>query len=197
MAIETLCGKLLTGQDLACKPLTRKYYQQVVVINRNDIDAFDINTTDFDATNPTCAYNVEFALKEGTSGKRFLLPQNGSSVFGTHDKATDDNGNVIYTHNVNMFVAGADEESKCIQEALDKGSYVVALQLMDGTVEIYGIENGISTGDYTYDIQANGGGTAIVLSSREDSPENFKPLVYKPADGGDANADFNELFVNS
>ena len=36
---------------------------------------------------------------------------------------------------------------------IDKGSFVVALQAKDGTVEIYGMVNGLTTGDYEYNIQ--------------------------------------------
>lgn len=196
MARESLCAKLIADQDFACVSPVRKYFQQFVAINKSDIDTFTITKTDSTAPTPVCAYNVEFTLKEGKKGFFFTLPENGTSVFGTFDKSTSDLGYTQYIHNVNAFVAGASETAKCILEALDKGSYVVALQLTDGTVEIYGIENGLSTGDYTYDVQTNGGGTAIILSSNENTPESSIPLVYKPASGGDANADFNDAFEN-
>lgn len=196
MARESLCAKLIADQDFACVSPVRKYFQQFVAINKSDIDTFTITKTDSTAPTPVCAYNVEFTLKEGKKGFFFTLPKNGTSVFGTFDKSTSDLGYTQYIHNVNAFVAGASETAKCILEALDKGSYVVALQLTDGTVEIYGIENGLSTGDYTYDLQTNGGGTSIILSSNENTPESSIPLVYKPAAGGDANADFNDAFEN-
>ena len=67
---------------------------------------------------------------------------------------------------------------------------------MDDTVEVYGIENGLTTGDYTYDVQEGGGGTPVILSSLEDAPENYLPLVYEPQSGGSANADFDSNFEN-
>jgi|GEM_PF-1470074 len=198
MARESLCAKLMADQNFACTTPVRKYVQQFVAINKSDIDQASVVVTKTDSTSgtPECKYNVSFELFEGKKGFFFQLPENGTSVFGTFDKSRSDLGYVQYVHNVNAFVAGVSEEAKCILEALDKGSYVIALQLADGTVEIYGIENGLSTGDYTYDVQTNGGGTAIILTSNENTPESNIPLVYKPATGGDANADFNSAFEN-
>lgn len=198
MARDSICAKLLADQNFACEPPVRKYVQQFVAINKSDIDpeTVVITKTDPDTETPVCAYNVQFELFEGRKGFFFQLPENGTSVFGTFDKSTSDLGFVQYIHNVNAFVAGAGEETKCILEALDKGSYVIALQLVDGTVEIYGLRNGLSTADYTYDLQTNGGGSAIILTTNENTPEGDMPMVYAPASGGDANADFNSAFEN-
>ena len=80
-----------------------------------------------------------------------------------------------------MLAGGVSEAVKCILDSIDKGSFVAAFQLGDGTVEILGIENGLTTGDYTYDVQGGGGGTAVVLSSLEDAPERYLPLIYESA----------------
>lgn len=196
MAVLPLCARLLNGQDAACVPLKRKYFQQAVIINRADIDTITVTKTDFDVETPTCEYKVSFELKEGTKGYRFTGPENGSSYFGRFNKTTSDLGFASYTHEVQMLVVGADEESKCILEALDKGSYIVALQFSDGTVEIYGADNGLSTGDYTYSIAENGGGTAIILSSNEQTPETYLPLVYESSVPGQEGEDFDAAFEN-
>jgi hypothetical protein len=196
MAVLPLCARLLNGQDAACTPLKRKYFQQAVVINKVDIDTMTITKTDFEDENPTCSYKVSFTLKEGATGYRFTGPENGASYFGRFNKTVSDLGFASYTHEVQMLVVGADEASKCILESLDKGSYLVALQFSDGTVEIYGAENGLSTGDYTYSIAENGGGTAIVLSSNEQTPESYLPLVYVSAVPGEEGADFDAAFEN-
>lgn len=198
MAEISLCAQLLSGQDASCEAPKRRYFQQAVVINKSDIESYVVNRTDFDDPLPVCEYNVQFILKPGKTGFLFRGSEAGSSYFGTYDKTlTELTGNPQYTHNVNMVVIGASETAKCVLESLDKGRFVVALQFTDGTVEIYGIDNGLSTGDYTYDIQTNGGGSAIILSSSETAPENFLPLVYAPQDGGDAGADFDALFANA
>lgn len=197
MAVLPLCAKLGQGQDASCVPVKRKYYQQAVVINKSSIDpsTLVISKTDYETAPETCLYNVDFSLKEGETGYRFSGAENGSVYFGRFNKSTSDLGLTQYAHEVQMLVVGADEQSKCILESLDKGQYVVALQFTDGTVEIYGVENGISTGDYTYSVQENGGGTAIVLASNENSPESSLPMVFVP-ETGDASAIFDSAFEN-
>lgn len=197
MALESICAKLLSGQDAVCEQLKRRYYQQAVVINKSDIDPASVTftKTDYEAATPTCAYNVQFALKAGKTGYIFRGPQNGDNYFGTFDKALSDLGFTQYTHNASVLIVGATESAKCILESLDRGSFVVAYQFTDGTVEMYGFENGLSTGDYTYDVQGGGGGTAIVLSSNENTPENYLPLIYASSTPGQEGEDFDSAFA--
>jgi hypothetical protein len=196
MAVESLCAKLLAGQDNSCSAPIRKYEQQIVVINKSDIEEYEITKTNFSIDPPVCAYNVNFTLKDGKTGYRIIGPQNGSAFSGTYAKSTSDLGYVQYQHIVNMLTTGFDETSKCITEALDKGSYIVAMQVGQ-TIEIYGIENGLTTGDYTNDPQANGGGNAVTLQSLENTPENSKPLVYVSNTPGSELEDFDDAFANS
>ena len=193
MAIQSICAKLIGGLDLSCVAPTRKYYQQAVLINKSDIDNYDISLPD--PTTGACDYNVTFDLKAGTSGYHFIGPEAGSNYFGSVDKSRSDIGFAQYIHNAQILVTGVDEAVKCILAALDKGSFIVALQLKDGTVEIYGMVNGLTTGDYTYNIQEGGGGTPILLSSLEDAPENSLPLVYVSSVPGQENEDFDDAFA--
>lgn len=200
MAVLPLCARLISGQDASCVPVTRKYYQQAVIINKSDIDpdSIEITKTDFETTPEVCAYNVSFTLKEGATGYRFMGSENGSVYFGRYNKTLNDvTGLPQYVHEAQMLVVGIDEASKCILDALDKGSFVVAYQFMDGTVEIYGIQNGLSTGDYTYSVQENGGATSIILTSNEAAPESSLPLVYKSEVPGSETADFDAAFANT
>lgn len=194
MAIASVCGTLKNGQDASCVAPARRFYQQAVVINKQDIDTFTITTPT--AEDPTCAYTVEFSLKVGTTGYRFTGPESGSSYKGYFDKTLSDLGFVQYKHNAQILIVGSTEEAKCILDSLSKGKYIVAYQFTDGTVEIYGFENGLTTGDFTYDVQEGGGGTAIVLSSMDIAPENLVPLVYKSAVEGGEEADFDSNFEN-
>lgn len=199
MAVTNICAELKRGQDTSCTSPLRRYYQQAVVMNKSDIDMTTVQITASDAgtPTPTCAYNVEFTLKEGKTGYLFRGNENGSTYKGYFDKVTNETFGVPdYTHHVQMLVAGVEENSKCILSSLDKGSFVVAMQFADGTVEIYGMQNGMKTDDYTYDTQENGGGTAIILSSRETAPEGYLPLVYKSATPDGETADFDNLFAN-
>lgn len=193
MAVTSICGTLKAGLDLSCNPPVRKYYQQAVIINKSDIATFTINPP----TISTCAYSVEFTLKEGKTGYRISGGENGSTFKGMFAKAVNDTtGLVEYTHTAQLLIAGVDAATKCILDALDKGSYVVALQI-GTTIEIFGIQNGLTTGDYTYDVQEGGGGAAIPLQSREDAPEGYLPLVYESAVPGSEVADFDAEFANT
>lgn len=196
MAIQTLCARLLSGHDATCEAPVRRYHQQAVLINKTDIIDGRVTVPTVEDETGTCNYRVSFALREGATGYRFMGSESGSVFFGYYDKARNDlTGNPEYTHNAQILLTGASENAKCILESLDKGSYVVALQLTDGTVEIYGFSNGMSTGDYTYNLQEGGGGSAIVLSSQ--TPENRLPYVYESANPGAEGADFDALFANT
>lgn len=194
MAVASICGILKNGQDDSCIAPVRRYYQQAVVINLTDI-----NPSTLVITKPTdllCGYNLQFSLKVGKTGYLFKGSENGSTYKGYFDKSVSDLGFVQYKHNAQILIVGASEATKCILDSLGKGKYAVAFQFSDGVVEIYGIQNGLTTGDYTYDVQEGGGGTAIILSSRETAPEGLLPLVYKSLVVGSETADFDSAFEN-
>lgn len=193
MAIQSLCAKIFNGLDVSCAKPVSKYYQQAVIINKSDIDDYDLNLPN--AETETCSYTVEFSLKPGTTGYRILGAEAGSSFYGSAAKTRSDLGYAQYVHNVGILIAGLSEEAKCILDGLDKGSFVIALQAKDGTVEIFGIVNGLTTGDYEYNIQEGGGGTQIILSSLEDAPESTLPLVYESAVPGQESEDFDDAFA--
>lgn len=194
MAVPSICGTLKNGLDLSCVSLIRKYAQQAVLINKADIEEYTITAPT--GAGGVCAYNVAFTLKDGKTGYRLHGPDNGSSFKGVVAKSTSDLGFTQYIHTVQTLIAGVSEEVKCILEALDKGSYVIALQIGE-VIEIYGMEAGLSTGDYTLDIQEGGGGVAIPLASREDAPESRLPLIYKSATLNGEIADFDAAFENA
>lgn len=193
MAIESTCAKLISGYDADCVVSARRYYQQAVVINKTDIETYTVSLPD--VALETCAYNVEFTLKAGKTGYLFRGASAGGSFLGSYSKSRSDLGQAQYAHNVQLLVLGVAEASKCILSALDKGLYVVAMQLTDGTVEIFGMDNGLTTTDYDYNVQEGGGGSIIPLQSLDVAPENNLPLVYKSAVPGGENADFDSLFA--
>jgi len=194
MATTSICGTLKNGQDAACVAPVRRFFQQAVLINKSDIDTTTVVLSV--PTDELCAYNVQFALKDGKTGYRFVGSESGSTYKGYFDKTLSDLGYPQYKHNSQILVIGSTEEVKCILDSLSKGKYVAVYQFTDGTVEVYGFENGLSTGDFTYDVQEGGGGTAIVLSSMDIAPENYVPLVYKSLVEGGETADFDSNFEN-
>lgn len=193
MAVTSLCAKLVNGSGDNCIAPARKYFQQAVIINHTDIDTKTISLPDPDTG--ACDYKIVFALKAGTTGYRIVGPEAGSSFYGSFDKTRSDLGYPQYIHNVGILITGITEADKCILNSLDKGSFVVALQSKDGTVEIYGANNGLTTGDYTYNIQEGGGGTQVILSSVEDAPEGNLPLVYESSVPGQETVDFDDAFA--
>lgn len=193
MANTVTCAELTGAIDYSClRNFPKKYFQEAVIINLNDID----KTTSVvgNLAGSTCDYTVQMVLKSLKKGIQVKLPETGNAIKGYTGKSKTDNGFVQYLHQVQFMMLGASAEAKCQLDKLDHGRFVVALQLTDGTVEIYGWENGLSTADYTYDITEGGGGSILVLQSDENAQESMLPLVYKPQTAGDANADFNEQF---
>jgi len=198
MAIASVCGTLRSGADYSCAaPATRKYAQQISVINKNDIDPTSVViTAPVGITPETCAYNVVFTLKPGLSGFHFTGSENGSTYFGTVDTSTSETfGTPDFIHTVQMLAVGATEADKCRLDALIRGKYVVAMQFGD-IIEIYGLQNGISAADGTIDNQGGGGGSIITLTSKEDAPESYLPLVYKSLVPGQEIEDFDADFLN-
>lgn len=189
MATSSVCAKLLAGQDNSCEAPDSRFFQSMVIINFEDLGETTITTT----TDTVCKHNVSFALKAGKSGISFKMNENGSSVSGTFEKTNSDYGNPLYNHIVNLAVAGAGEDAKCILEALSKGRYVVALRFGD-IVEVYGIKNGLSAGDFTYDPQANSGFTPLTLVSGDGKNESLTPLIYKSTPEGQEIEDYEALF---
>jgi len=186
-----ICALLTSGFDFSCiVEYARKYYQEIVVMNSDDMDTTTI-VTDTTPLN----HSVAFVLKAGKTGYRFSLPDTGGSIFGTYDKTTNElTGGPQYIHKMNYAVIGADEITKATLRTLDKGNFIVAGRLK-GTniVEIFGLRNGLVNADYTFDIAGGSGGSTLVLQSLETAPENHIPFVY---DSADPIADFDSNFAN-
>lgn len=191
------CIKLYTGQDNACKVVYKKYYQQVVLVNKDDVESHVISTASVLGgvfSVGSIPHRIRFSLKEDKTGYLFRGPENGNNYFATFQKETDDNI-PQYIHNVQLPIIGAEESTKALLRTLDLAKYFAAIQYMDGTVEIYGFENGLSTDDYEFDLANGGGGSFINLISLDNGLEDDPPYIYVPITGT-ANEDFNNLFAD-
>lgn len=188
------CINLYSGQDVSCSRIYKKYYQQVVLVNKSDVLSFVINGSELLGTNSTSTpkHRIRFALKEDKSGFLFRATEAGLNYFATFSKELDDNI-PQYLHNVQLPIFGAKESTKALLKTLDVANYFAAIQFNDGTVEIYGFENGLTTDDYDFDLQGGGGGSFINLISRDSGLEDNPPYIYVPLTGT-ANDDFNNLF---
>jgi len=195
MANVVICAELKAGHDFACtRNFAKKYFQEAVFINLADIDREASGDPAIGGVS-ACDYNIAMVLKTGKTGYAIRLPDNGNAIKGFVGKSRDDNGRNQYLHQVQFMLMGASEDVKCTLDKLDQGRYAVALQLTDGTVEIYGWYNGLSTADYTYDVAEGGGGGVLVLQSDENAQEPTLPLVYRSGVEGGAEADFNDQFA--
>ena len=184
------CIKLFSGQDVSCQSNFKKYYQQVVLVNKDDVLSYVISSKITTASdNP---HRIRFKLKADKRGFLFRGLQNGNGYFATFSKELDDNI-PQYVHSLQLPIFGVGENTKNILKTLDVANYFAAIQYMDGTVEIYGFENGLTTDDYDYDPQNNGGGSFVTLISPESGMEDEPPYVYVPINGS-ATDDFNNLF---
>lgn len=185
------CETLRAGLDLSCGNIVKKYYQQAVLVNRDDILNKLILTSTLSIEDIyDCRHRVAFNLKENKNGFLFSTSENSSSIFGVVEKSIVQ-GIPQYLHSVTILVLGVSEAVKCVLKQLDYADYFVALQLYDGTVEIYGFEFGMTTDNYTYDPMNSEGGAIIKLKSNSEALEDELPFIYD----GDS-TDFDNLFAD-
>ena len=183
------CEKLRVGLNLACGNIVKKYYQQAVLVNREDVLNKLILTSTVSIEDVyDCRYKVSFNLKPDKTGFLFSASENSSTIFGVVEKSVVQ-GIPQYLHSVTVLVLGVSQTVKCILKQLDYADYFCALQLYDGTVEIYGFEFGMTTDNYTYDPMNSEGGAIIKLKSLNDALEDELPFIYE----GDS-TDFDNLF---
>lgn len=192
-----ICDKLRSGLDLTCKSFARKYYQQVVLVNRSDVKnkIVVLSTLDING-NYICRNRAFFDLLNGKTGYRFSVNENSTQIFGVSEKSIIE-GIPQYQHSVNVIIKGVDEETKCLLAQLDSGDYFAALQYYDGTIELFGFEYGLSTSGYSYDPANLEGGAIIKLVSMSGAYEDEHPLVYKNNSTGNEIEDFDNNFVTS
>lgn len=198
-----VCGILRKGQDNACPKSVQKVYgQEAVFINTSSFDEIEVDKT---CTEASSKYRVKFALKEGEKGVMFTAPVRGTSIRGWSTPVIDDSGLSYYSHHVQIAMTGISEEQKCILDALTKGSFAVALPVVNpvkdvdfkNEVEIFGIGTGlVSTDGWSYDITENNGITLIEFNSRENIGEEDLPYMYESAEAGSEMLDFKALFEN-
>lgn len=193
------CLKLYRGQDISCLPIQKKYYQQVVLINKSDVANFVIDSRTPQEESPfpnfsSFSHRIRFSLKTDKEGFLFRGLPNGNGYYALFSKEIDENI-PQYSHTIQLPIFGVSETTKLILKTLDVASYFAAIQYTDGTVEIYGFENGLTTDDYDYDPQNNGGGSFINLISPDNGMEDDPPYIYIPLIGN-SSSDFDILFKN-
>lgn len=191
------CERIKDGLDMSCGGFNKKYAQQVVIVNRSDVEFKVVYTPQTEITaKDVCRYRVYFKLLDGATGYRFTMNQNAAAIFGTAEKTVEE-GIPQYMHVVNMALLGVSEENKCILSRLDYADYFAALQYGDGVIEVYGFDYGLSTADYVYDPANTGGGALLKLSSESDGLEDELPYIYVSSIPGNEILDFDNLFAEN
>lgn len=203
------CIKLKRDLNVACAKPIRKFAQQVVLVNREDVEFERKNIIVLGRTDG-CSHNVYFRLKEGERGFRITAPDNGGAVFGAFSKSEKD-GIPQYKHSVQIPIVGMSEQIMCLLNELDKADYFAALQFGNDII-LYGYEFGLSSSNYDFDPQNNFGGMLLTLTTDDDFLEDTTPLIYRSQSGteiedfdnnfediildelGDFNDDFNDDF---
>jgi hypothetical protein len=189
----SVCYEILKGFDLECKGAEfRKYFQNIVLVNKNDVKEFFIASSATDN-------RIWFNLKEDKTGFLFRSSENGGSINAEFSKS-ERSGIVYYSHKLQMPIVGVDESTKTMLKQLDMSNYFAAVHFKDGTIEIHGFNNGLKTDPYTYTPQGLGGGLLSLVSRYEeyDPPYTYFPSLSEDSEGWEQQAieDFNNLFGN-
>jgi hypothetical protein len=163
------CLKLMQGLDLSCFRLINKYYQNIVLVNKSDVQSFNIKTSN-------TQHNIQFSLYAGKYGFLFAAPEEASNLTASFQKK-EESGSPVYDHSCSIPVAGVGEDIMILLKQLDQSNLFAAIQYKDNTVEIFGWEYGLETADYDYQPQGGIGGAIIQLKSRY--PEYDPPFVYE------------------
>lgn len=197
-----ICGYLHNGQDNSCPTLQKGYIQELKLINFEDIDTFEVDST---CDETESKHRVSFTLKEGTSAVPFVGISSGNSIRGWYSKTRDDNGYPMYVHHVQVIITRATEEQKCILKNLDSGLFVAVARLRSyespevgevaQALEVYGFGNGLTTDDYDYDITENGGVTVVEMISQDMFEESQVPYMYASATEGSEIEDWEANFA--
>jgi hypothetical protein len=194
----SVCIDLMKGFDLECEGAKfRKYFQNVVLINRRDVKDFSINSS-------SILNSILFNLSATKTGYLFRTSENGGIINADFSKS-EKNGIVTYEHKIEIAVTGINENSKTMLKQLDMANFFGAIQFKDGTIEIHGFDYGLKTANYTYTPQGLGGAVISLVSKYS---EYDPPYVYAGNDedfdnlfadipnffGGDFNQDFSDDF---
>lgn len=202
------CEDLIRGYSVGCTNDQRLFVQKLVLINKSNVLEYFVRKSSVDIEdNFNCNHNIVFRLNEGEKGKLISQIDNARNVFATHERSEDSNISE-WLHSVNFIIQGYNESLICFLNNLNVAHYFAAAMLTDGTVIIYGFDNGLRPNNYSVDLQGNNGVTNIKLETSKGEEEQEQPYIYggnisdfdnlfqdiAPIELGDFNNDFNNDF---
>jgi len=182
---------LYYGQDRTCQGVQKGYIQKVVLVNKSDLESYNIESELIDNGNlePLAKHRINFKLKENKSGILIENNQN-SQVIVPNVNATYSDELPRFTHSLQFAIYDVTERTKWLLMTLSKADYFATVLHKSGVVEVYGFEFGMKTDGYTFD--AGDGGAIIKLSSIEN--EFHLPLNYDSLIDGGETIDFENKF---
>lgn len=182
---------LYFGQDRTCTGTQKGYIQKVVLVNKNDLESYNIESELIDNGNlePLAKHRISFKLKNNKSGILIENNQN-SQIIVPNVQASYSDELPRYTHSLQFAIYDVTERTKWLLMTLSKADYFATVLHKSGVVEVYGFEFGMKTDGYTFD--AGDGGAIIKLSSIEN--EFHLPLNYKSSINNGEAGDFEALF---
>lgn len=182
---------LYFGQDRTCQGTQKGYIQKVVLVNKNDLESYNIESELIDNGNlePLAKHRISFKLKNNKSGILIENNQN-SQIIVPNVQASYSDELPRYTHSLQFAIYDVTERTKWLLMTLSKADYFATVLHKSGVVEVYGFEFGMKTDGYTFD--AGDGGAIIKLSSIEN--EFHLPLNYKSIINNGEIGDFEALF---
>ncbi|MCQ9638599.1 hypothetical protein MP478_04290 [Chryseobacterium sp. WG14] len=196
------CAKIINNSLFNCdNKATGGLEQTIKLINRDDILA---NLGDFTiqrTMSPACQHSISAyagdpeTLKavtfEGIPSKQLLSASYSLSIGDYAD---------LFTHTVNLFSQGMTIDTVCNLKALAVGAEVIAIvhQRDKGTDNkdafwVYGFDNGLKIGEFTWNSNENNGNSIIPLASREPNLEKDPPLRLLLTDYTTTKAFFDSL----
>lgn len=196
------CAKIINDSLNSCENKSVGGLEQTVkLINRDDILA---NLADFTVQRtlgPTCQHTISAyagdpadlnaVTFEGIPSKQLLSASFALSITDYAD---------MFTHTVNLFSSGMSSATVCNIKALAVGAEVVAIvQNKDKGANnqdafwVYGWDNGLKIGEFTWSSNENNGNSIIPLASREPNLEKDPPLRLLLTDYATTKAFFDSL----
>lgn len=201
MACTDVCAVVLNDLLYDCdnKP-TGGIVQTAKLINKCDIEAGDW-TLNRAMDGLTCTHTIQYSgLDPVTLNAKTIQGIPGKRLLNASFSSSNTDYGWYWTHIVNLFSLGLTREGLCNLKAFGAGAEVVVIieQNFKGTSNqdaflVYGWDNGLKLGDFTYDANENNGNSIIPLTSLEPDLEPFPPMVLFNTDYATTKAFFDSL----
>jgi len=180
-----ICEKLSRNIDNQCASPARKWEQRVALIPYDDITNYTL-----DASGDNHSADIFLNLNYN-GGHHIVTSANASSINASFTMSRDENI-PRYSHSVTFPIIGVDNLQMSSLRQIDATKYVAFVRFSDGTIKIFGLENGLKSTGYSYTPQSSSGGGSITLKS--DYTEAFQPLVYS-GNPSNFDNDFNNPII--